>query len=135
MSQPTLSGQSRDEEFEALKSQVKVLVAEKADLVRMVQGRDKQLERARQAILDLEAKLDAASASKLPDLGDAAFELADSVTIASAAGVRIDARKGEVVTIEDPQAVLELIGSKAKVHQVKPDTIDELKTLGLLRTR
>ena len=71
--------------------------------------------------------------SNLPDLNEGAFELRESVTIADAKGTRVEARKGDVVTLGDLEATQELVGAKVRVYRVTAATIEELHNIGCVK--
>jgi hypothetical protein len=134
---PTLDGQGAGEAKVLLERRIMQLEGEKADHAQKLLAARQETETVRGELEALRTKLTAQSVSLLPDLGDDAAELLDSVTISTilrdgkvAPGY---ARQGDVVTLDDPAELQGRLGKKATVYRVTEDTAEELEKLGLIR--
>lgn len=107
-------------------------------------GQNKQLkkdaavaeERAKVALAEAREyreRLERSSMSALPALTKNSWELVTSVTILDSQDVRIEPRKGDVVTTDPPEPLAQKLGGKCRVYQVTLSTIDELGQAKLIR--
>lgn len=132
----TPDGRSAAEEASALKRHITSLEGEIATLRGKLEQAKAQVKDANAQVEQMKTRLQAASVSQLPELGEDAFELLESASVPQVGGGAGAAKVGDVVFFGSKsasEALQERLGTKARVFHVEKATVKELDQLGYIR--